>query len=870
MRNRFLYKALKVLGIAAVVFAVASCKNAAEPENQTPVLKISVASQDRTVLPDALEDFSVLSDIELYGSVLGGTSEKIATFANVDALEQTSVELPVENPEDAIGQTWIFELVAKAGNLNYAGACARTITKGPNKLNITLVLQNLGEENQNGSLKLTLDYSKAANANKVTKVEVSIWEYVSGGYATTNPTNFNLTDSDNDGKVVLETDVLHAGSYAGYIKFYSKDAIILQWTEDIQIAEGLLSSKEITIENLNDVIDVTYELNNGTDNTVQFTGISAISRFNKTEKVPVPSSYKAIFLGWYADKDLTDSFGADYSAAYTAGKDITLYAKWYPLNPDSNGVYTVPVELACKAFFVLDSGTVTNPKKIKVTGSVTSAALEEMNATLGNTGGYYGLDLSAAEGLTEIPSNCFYNNDYLVSIVLPEGLKTINGTAFLYTRNLSSVNIPSTVETIGGSAFLGCALTEFIIPDSVTYIGSCALQDNYSLSKLEIGAGLKDYELFITGDSSLSTIVLSSQNPNFKQTSDGVVFTKDGKRMLAFPYGTYTGTYEVPEELEVIEYYLFHAANKLTGVKFADDGGTWYYNKNSYSIPAGSSEVDKTILMMQNYTALDNSKDKYASNLLTLKNGIGWSFYKITATQKEAAWAQYFNPQATFDVSKYECLDVRDGSFIHTSNANGVRNYIRFRTKPGTTYYVNWVDCNSCNNGDTYNNYNSSDYSDCKAYVYNGNFASLLKNYENGYVNDAFTFSFTADTNATFIGVQALTDGNSYNCAFRVWEKVPAQAALKITVAQASDITVNYSKNYKDDGSVDYIYFYKNDGNNYDSYAWYINGVEDTNYTNWDNYSFYPSNYTDKVNTITLEAEKNGIGYSYTAIVECE
>ena len=870
MKNRFLYKALKVLGVADVVFAVVSCKNAVEPENQTPVLQISVAAQDRTVLPDALEDFSVFSDIELYGSVLGGTSEKIAAFANVDALEQTSVELPVENPEDAIGQTWIFELTAKAGNLNYAGACARTITKGPNKLNITLILQNLGDDSKNGSLKLTLDYSKAANAAKVTKVEVSIWEYVNGGYATTNPTSFTLTDNDNDGKVVLETDVLHAGSYVGYIKFYSKDAIILQWPEDIQIAEGLLSSKEIAIDNLNNVIKVTYELNEGTDDTVQFKGVSAISRFNKTEKVPVPSSYKAIFLGWYADEDLTVSFGADYSAAYAAGKDITLYADWYPLTPDSNGVYTVPVELACKAFYVLDSGTVTAPVNIKVTGTVTSDDVFDMSEALGNTGGYYGLDLSAAEGLTAIPYQCFYNNNYLVSIVLPEGLKTIAGSAFLYTRNLSSVNIPSTVETIGGSAFLGCALTEFIIPDSVTYIGSCALQDNYSLSKLEIGAGLKDYELFITGDSSLSTIVLSSQNPNFKQTSDGVVFTKDGKRMLAFPYGTYTGTYEVPAELEVIEYYLFHAAEKLTGVKFAEDGGTWYYNKNSYSIPAGSSEVDKTILMMQNYTALDNSKDKYASNLLTLKNGIGWSFYKITATQKEAAWAQYFNPQATISVNTKDCVDVTDSTFIHVSNSEGTLLYFRVPTKPGSTYYVNWIDDHSGNYGSLNQTYSSSDYSDCKAYVYNGNFTSLLKNYENGYVDDAFTFSFTADTNATFIGVQALTDGNSYNCAFRVWEKVPAQAALKITVAQASDITVNYSKNYKDDGSVDYIYFYKNDGNNYDSYAWYINGVEDTNYTNWDNYSFYPSNYTDKVNTITLEAELNGIGYSYTAIVECE
>ena len=864
MKNRFLYKALKVLGIAALVFAAASCKNAVEPD-QTPVIKISLVAQDRTVFPDVPENFSVFSDLELYGYVneSGATPQKIATFVNVDALEQTLVELPVANPEDAIGQTWIFELVAKAGNLNYAGACARTITKGPNKLNISVVLQNLGDTNENGSLKLTLDYSEAANADKVTKVKFSIWEYVNGGYATSNPKSFTCTDSDNDGKIVLETDDLHAGSYVAYITFYSEEAVLLKWPEDIQIAEGLLSSKEIIIENLNNVIKVTYELNDETDDTVQFTGISAISRFNKTESVPVPSSYKAIFLGWYADSELSDAFDSDYSAAYAAGKDITLYASWYPLTPDSNGVYTVPVELACKAFYVLDSGTVTAPVNIKVTGTVTSDDVFDMSEALGNTGGCYGLDLSAVTGLTAIPYQCFYNNDYLVSIVLPEGLKTIAGSAFLYTRNLSSVNIPSTVETIGGSAFLGCALTEFIIPDSVTLIGGSALQDNYSLSKLEIGAGLKDYELFITGDSSLSTIVLSSQNPNFKQTSDGVVFTKDGKRMLAFPYGTYTGTYEVPAELEVIEYYLFHAANKLTGVKFAEDGGTWYYNPNNYSIPGGTSEVDRTILMMQNYIALDNSPSKYTSNLATLKNGFGWSFYKVTAEQKAAVKQQFFDGiTQTASIYDNECLDVSDSSYTNVDSTGNAFSYFKLDTTPGVTYHVNWVDDHSNNYSKKYENYTQSNYTDCKIIVLNGEPTKKEQ------VDDSFDLSFVADTNETYIGVTQLSGGDC-KCAFRVWNN-SVSSTLKVTVQATSDIVVEYEECDEDeDGNVDYL-FYNSMDIAYTNRTWYVNGVEATDYRDWNYFFFFPSKHTTKVNTITLEAELNGIGYSYTAIVECE
>lgn len=73
----------------------------------------------------------------------------------------------------------------------------------------------------------------------------------------------------------------------------------------------------------------------------------------------------------------------------------------------------------------------------------------------------------------------------LTEVVIPEGVTKIGSYAFQACSSLESVVIPEGVTEIGNLAFYYCSsLTEVVIPESVTEIGGSAFQDCPSLTKV--------------------------------------------------------------------------------------------------------------------------------------------------------------------------------------------------------------------------------------------------------------------------------------------------------------------------------------------------------------------------------------------------
>ncbi len=146
-----------------------------------------------------------------------------------------------------------------------------------------------------------------------------------------------------------------------------------------------------------------------------------------------------------------------------------------------------------------------------------------------------------ADGITDIPDSAFWGCETLVDVALPQTLRTIGKGAFGQCVNLTRINIPEGVTSIGDSAFLMCgSLTRLTIPDSVTSIEGNPFRHL------------------------AAEILVSPQNPAISVV-DGVVFNKDGTRLIACPSNK-AGAYAIPQGVLEIGTHAFENCNDLTDV----------------------------------------------------------------------------------------------------------------------------------------------------------------------------------------------------------------------------------------------------------------------------------------------------------------
>ncbi len=123
-----------------------------------------------------------------------------------------------------------------------------------------------------------------------------------------------------------------------------------------------------------------------------------------------------------------------------------------------------------------------------------------------------------------------------------EGVTSIGKYAFSNCDFLKSITIADSVTNIGDYAFSDCdSLKSITIPDSVASIG---VNPFYSCKEL-------------------TSINISEQNP-YLEVIDGVLFSKQDKRLICHPIALSTGSYTVPEGTKVISTAAFDYTNIKT------------------------------------------------------------------------------------------------------------------------------------------------------------------------------------------------------------------------------------------------------------------------------------------------------------------
>lgn len=134
----------------------------------------------------------------------------------------------------------------------------------------------------------------------------------------------------------------------------------------------------------------------------------------------------------------------------------------------------------------------------------------------------------------------FEDNQSITSVVIPEGVKYIGAWAFEECRNITSVKFPEGLIVIGFDAFCGCRkLKNVTIPSTVN-------------------SGIA-----FVFCKEMTAITVAESNPYFKSV-DGVVYSKDGTRLVYVPAGR-TGEFIVPCGVEAIEPEAF-AGGSLSSI----------------------------------------------------------------------------------------------------------------------------------------------------------------------------------------------------------------------------------------------------------------------------------------------------------------
>ena len=103
-------------------------------------------------------------------------------------------------------------------------------------------------------------------------------------------------------------------------------------------------------------------------------------------------------------------------------------------------------------------------------------------------------NIEIPESVTSIGVSAFYECESLTSIEIPEGVTSIGSETFYGCSKLTNIKIPEGVTSIGIKAFYGCSkLTNIEIPEGVTSIGYSAFYNCSSLTSIDVSENNINY-----------------------------------------------------------------------------------------------------------------------------------------------------------------------------------------------------------------------------------------------------------------------------------------------------------------------------------------------------------------------------------------
>lgn len=596
--------------IVAISIAATSCNNFLVKEESTPpegaFVTLAVGKTgSRTILPESYDEVSALKNF-----VFTATSEDhetiTQTFAGYDSLQTAQLFFTPGIYDCRLS-------VTSTAGVKYEGVLEDTvISPGDNVLSFNLQVVQLSAAP--GSLEVQLTFP----GTNVAVVKAGLYS-IAGEALDGFPEEVLAISGDST--VTYSKDEVPGGSHLIQFSFYG-DAeyrmFLGMHTEVIVIVSGKKSAAIRSIDSINQMYTVTYELNEGTF----IEGYSKPDKFIPNMEIQLPTMFEVskdnnCFLGWYEDADFS---GAPVDTILRGtGENKTFYAKW-----------ALGKIVTASTVETLDLSSTSGEYRVVVTGEITSSTIRTLKdkLTAAGTSAKIHLDLSQTTGLTSIGERAFYGcsgltvyyqgdlarwcegdwtylmkfcdilyiNGELVQgdLVIPAGVTSIGDSAFDGCSGLTSVKIPAGVTSIGVSAFNGCSgLTSVDIPASVTSIDAFAFTNCIGLSSVtfEEGSRLESIGMHVFQYCSrLSSVEIPAGVTSIGPLAfygcrrlSSVTFG-EGSRLESISSSAFEGcsrlsSVEIPAGVTSIGPSAFDGCTGLTSVTFGDTSG-WYVTQS--------------------------------------------------------------------------------------------------------------------------------------------------------------------------------------------------------------------------------------------------------------------------------------------------
>ena len=271
------------------------------------------------------------------------------------------------------------------------------------------------------------------------------------------------------------------------------------------------------------------------------------------------------------------------------------------------------------------SGTLTIPQSVK---DLNNQYTFQVTA-IGSAGTYTNVTaVNLPSTLKTIKTNAF-SKSQITTINIPAGTDDIYDGAFAQIENLTAITVDAgnskytaedgiLYENKSGNKYLKAypvakAGTTFTVPSGVYGVSTNGFQQAKNLTTINLPASIQDLPTTkeangFTSATNLTAIKVDAGNTKFKD-EDGVVLTKDGKTLVAYPFArhgvlnpAYNGpevtmhpgeVYSIPASVETIGKGAFAKAKEITAVKLNNvkkiSEGAFYSVRNLRNVELGAS-----------------------------------------------------------------------------------------------------------------------------------------------------------------------------------------------------------------------------------------------------------------------------------------